>query len=173
YALGLSIQMYGFILLEKSDEITNEYIVSSMEKPDLLGDDFTEDYFISRFNEEKDSKLSVKAFLATEQRFPGIGNGVLQDILFNAQMHPAMKLRDFNDEEPYNLYNSIRITLGEMTRMGGRDTEKDLYGNKGGYVSIMSKNSVGAECPSCGGIIEKKSYMGGSVYFCPDCQRKG
>ena len=32
--------------------------------------------------------LSAKAFLATEQHFPGIGNGVLQDILFAAQIHP-------------------------------------------------------------------------------------
>jgi hypothetical protein len=31
-------------------------------------------------------KLSLKALLATEQRIPGLGNGVLQDILFKARM---------------------------------------------------------------------------------------
>lgn|GEM_PF-2077218 len=31
-----------------------------------------------------------KAFLATEQRIPGLGNGVLQDILWTARIHPKL-----------------------------------------------------------------------------------
>ncbi|MCK5757903.1 MAG: endonuclease VIII, partial [Clostridiales bacterium] len=124
------------------------------------------------FKEHSKTSLSTKAFLATEQRIPGIGNGVLHDILFNAMIHPRLKLKDYNDEEAENLYNSINITLEEMTEKGGRDTQKDIYGEKGGYECIMSRNSVGKDCPRCGAIIEKQSYMGGSVYFCPECQRK-
>ena len=108
--------------------------------------------------------------MATEQRIPGLGNGVLQDILFNARIHPAKKLKDFSEEDPYNLYNSIVITLEQMKAGGGRSTEKDLYGNPGGYSQILSSKTAGLECPVCGEIIEKKSYMGGSVYFCRECQ---
>jgi formamidopyrimidine-DNA glycosylase len=172
YGFSVSIQMYGFILLEEIASITNQYVRSSMDAPSPLDDEFDEEYFMNLFNANKYTNLSSKAFLATDQRIPGLGNGVLQDILFNALIHPRLKLKDFNDEEPYNLFNSIKITLKEMTDMGGRSTEKDIYGNKGGYAAVMSGKTAGTECPSCGALIEKENYMGGSVYFCPECQRK-
>jgi len=151
--------------------VTNKYIVDSMKKPSPLSPGFTWNYFNESFIANKDTNMSTKAFLATEQRIPGLGNGVLHDILFNALIHPKLKLKAYNEEESDNLYNSIRITLGEMANKGGRDTEKDIYGQKGGYKSIMSRNTIGTGCPSCGGAIEKQSYMGGSIYFCPECQR--
>lgn len=168
----VTIQMYGFILLENIKSITNKYVVSSMENPSPYSEDFNKEYFDKLLDECKGSNLSTKAFLATEQRIPGLGNGVLQDILFNARLHPRLKLKDFNDEDADNLYNSIKITLDEMGDKGGRDTEKDLYGSPGAYKSIMSKYTVGTPCPSCGELIEKQSYMGGSIYVCPSCQRK-
>jgi formamidopyrimidine-DNA glycosylase len=58
-----------------------------------------------------------------------------------------------------------------MTDQGGRDTEKDLFDNRGGYKTILSKNTLESSCPKCGGKIEKESYMGGAVYFCPKCQK--
>ncbi len=36
--------------------------------------------------------LSFKVFLATNQKTPGIGNGVLQDILFNTRLKTKKKL---------------------------------------------------------------------------------
>ena len=52
-----------------------------LDRIGALSDAFTLDYFKSLIDEAT-LKLSVKAFLATEQRIPGIGNGVCQDILF-------------------------------------------------------------------------------------------
>ncbi len=83
-------------------------------------------------------KLSLKAFLATEQRIPGLGNGVLQDILYNARLHPKKKLGALSDGEFAALFSSVKNTLAEMTRNGGRDTEKDLFGSTGGYVTKLS-----------------------------------
>jgi formamidopyrimidine-DNA glycosylase len=57
-----------------------------------------------------------------------------------------------------------------MTNMGGRDTEKDLFGNIGGYKTILSKNTFKNPCPHCGDAIVKETYLGGAVYFCPTCQ---
>ena len=59
-----------------------------------------------------------------------------------------------------------------MTELGGRDTEKDLFGAFGGYKTRMSKNTVGLPCLKCGEAIVKEHYLGGSVYFCPSCQPK-
>jgi formamidopyrimidine-DNA glycosylase len=57
-----------------------------------------------------------------------------------------------------------------MTAKGGRDVQLDLYGHPGGYVTKLSKNTVGKPCPACGARIEKAAYLGGSIYFCPRCQ---
>lgn len=91
---------------------------------------------------ESPGTLSAKAFLATEQRFPGLGNGVLQDILFAARIHPKRKLRNLTEAERERLLSAVVSVLGEMTAQGGRDTEKDLFGRVGGYATKMSKNTL-------------------------------
>ncbi len=115
--------------------------------------------------------MSLKAFLATEKRIPGLGNGVLQDILFNAGLHPRKKVESLSAKEKEQIFQSIRSTLLEMVENGGRDTEKDLWGKPGGYKTIMSKNTFKSPCPSCGMGIERARYMGGSIYFCCNCQK--
>ena len=77
--------------------------------------------------------MSVKAFLVTEQRIPGLGNGVLQDILFNAGVSPKRKMSSVDGKDMENLLEAMKSTLGAMLENGGRDTEKDLFGNKGRY----------------------------------------
>jgi formamidopyrimidine-DNA glycosylase len=115
-------------------------------------------------------KLSLKALLATEQRIPGLGNGVLQDILFNAGMHPRKKAGTLSEKERGILFDSLKKTLSEMTAGGGRNTELDLFGRPGGYRTILSKNTAGKPCPVCGAVIKKEAYLGGSIYYCENCQ---
>jgi formamidopyrimidine-DNA glycosylase len=57
-----------------------------------------------------------------------------------------------------------------MAEKGGRDTEKDLFGNAGGYKTLLSKNTYKNPCPNCGNTIVKEAYLGGAIYFCPVCQ---
>lgn len=58
----------------------------------------------------------------------------------------------------------------KMVKRGGRDTEKDLFGQPGGYQTLLSKNTVGQTCRKCGQTILKEAYLGGSVSVCPGCQ---
>jgi formamidopyrimidine-DNA glycosylase len=170
-ALVGSIQMYGFISVFIEGENQNPYYLIAKTKPSPLSDDFTDDYFMNLVYDASD-KLSVKALLATEQRIPGLGNGVLQDILFRARISPKRKLSTLSDEDVKALYQCVKQVLKEMTDKGGRDTEKDLYGHEGGYRTIMSAKHSGEPCPICAGPIVKEAYMGGSVYTCPNCQPK-
>jgi formamidopyrimidine-DNA glycosylase len=85
-------------------------------------------------------------------------------------MHPKRKLSDISEAEMRLLFDTVKTVLREMTELGGRDTERDLYGEPGGYVTLMSRNTVGTPCPACATPVLKASYMGGSVYYCPGCQ---
>lgn len=164
-----TVQMYGAIFLIQPHKEKNPYYLVAKENPLPNTENFTYQYFKSLFDDVSGT-MSVKAFLATEQRIPGLGNGVLQDILLKAGLHPKRKVGTITESGRRGIYESIVETLEKMTIAGGRNTEKDLFGNKGGYQTLLSKNTVGKPCPYCGNIIQKASYMGGTVYFCPMCQ---
>jgi len=72
----------------------------------------------------------------------GLGNGVLQDILFNAKINPRTQLIKLTEDEKSNLFKSVKQTLAQMTAQGGRDTEKDIFGRSGGYETIMSNKKL-------------------------------
>ena len=170
--LCASVQMYGGLICFKGSEYSDKYYDTAKEKPSPLSDDFNKDYFneIVKIADTK-KNISLKALIATEQRIPGLGNGVLQDILYNAKLHPKQKFNSLSEDQKESLYKSIKSTLKEMTVEGGRDTEKDLFGNQGGYNTKVSKFTVGETCNICKTTIQKASYMGGSIYFCPGCQK--
>jgi formamidopyrimidine-DNA glycosylase len=58
-----------------------------------------------------------------------------------------------------------------MIENGGRDTEKDFFGQNGRYKTILSKNTINQPCPDCGCVIVKEAYLVGAIYFCPVCQK--
>lgn len=170
-AICASVQMYGGLWCFEEGEFKNTYFLQAKDKPSPLSDKFDKLYFENIISAPEVSGLSAKALLATEQRIPGLGNGVLQDILFNASIHPKKKVKTFTDGDKGTLYDSIKSTLAEMTFLGGRDTERDLFGCSGGYKTKLSKNTVDSTCQACGNIIKKEAYMGGSIYFCLTCQK--
>jgi formamidopyrimidine-DNA glycosylase len=168
-SLVCSIQMYGGLWVFKEGTFDNEYYAAAKEKVSPLSDSFNYDYFEKLLKGAKQT-LSLKALLATEQRIPGLGNGVLQDILFNASLNPKDKLKDLSGDETKELFKSLKSTIAEMIKKGGRDTEKDLFGEPGGYKTLMSSKTYKNPCPKCSGVIKKEAYMGGSVYYCQTCQ---
>lgn len=165
-----TIQMYGGIFAFALGKYANDYYHISKNALPYDDDAFDLAYLKSLLPEKKAS-LSVKAFLATEQRIPGLGNGVLHDILFSCGLHPKRKIHTLSSDDWQRMYNSIRETLQEMEEQGGRNVEKDLFGNSGGYVTILSAKTVGTPCFKCGTIIKREAYLGGNIYYCPECQK--
>jgi len=168
-SLVCSARMYAQLHVALADNYDNEYYNVAKEKPFPLSDDFDMKYFESLLDELRPT-TSVKAFLVTKQRIPGLGNGTLQDILFNAKIHPKTKTKKLSKDQKEILFNSIKDTLNEMVKNGGRNTEKDLFGNPGSYEVILSNKTFKDPCPVCGSKLVKESYLGGTIYFCPICQ---
>jgi formamidopyrimidine-DNA glycosylase len=136
-----------------------------------ISDEFTYECFKRLLADDAESgKRSVKAFMASRPRISGIGNGYVQDICFGARLRPRRDIADLTGRERQRWYHAIRRTLREAIKRGGRDTERDLYDRPGGYVPILDRRAKGQPCPECGTAIEKIQYLGGSCYFCPECQ---
>ena len=166
--LLFNVAMYGSIILHHND-YDNEYYIKSKEGISPFSSEFKK-YYYDLFTKVK-PVCSAKAFLAAGQRIPGIGNGVLQDILFDAGIHQKRRINTFTEEDKEKLLNSITNILKSMIDNGGRDTEKDIFGNEGGYKVLLSKNTFKSPCPKCGAVLKKETYLGGSIYYCPCCQK--
>ncbi len=171
-AVVASVQMYGFMGVFEEGTCENEHYLSSKEKITPLMEAFTYEYFKQVYEQSKGKKVSAKAFLGTQQRFPGIGNGTLQDILYQAGLHPRCNMASLTEEEFYKLYTCTCEVVRQMCEEGGRDTEKDLLGNPGNYQTWLSKKTLWTPCTKCGYELRKASYLGGTIYFCEHCQRE-
>jgi formamidopyrimidine-DNA glycosylase len=168
--LTVTVQGWGNTLLLPEVEAGAHLHVQKDRIPPL-SEGFTWDHFQQLFDlVDKDSATSVKYFVISEPGVWGVGNGYLQDILFRAKIHPRRRVVDLGDREKRKLYQAIIDTLEQAVELGGRESERDLYGNSGGYASILSSKAKGQPCPECGTAIEKIQYLGGSCYLCPSCQ---
>jgi formamidopyrimidine-DNA glycosylase len=168
--LTATTQMWGaYELYEAGREQERDYVREMRTTPVEPG--FTVDYLSTLIDTAAaEQKRSVKGLLTQDQLIPGLGNAIAQDIMFQARLYPKRPIDTLTAEERRALYASIVETVNQVIAGGGRYDETDLYGNPGGYVRLMDKNSVGQPCPECGTPIEKMSYLGGTCYYCPACQ---
>ncbi|UCG36372.1 MAG: hypothetical protein JSV64_07130 [Candidatus Bathyarchaeota archaeon] len=168
--LTVTVSGWGEVrLLEQSQVASHPHLKNNQISP--LDDEFTFAYFRSLLNELPENKrVSAKYFIVSEPGILGVGNGCLQDILYRAKIHPKRQMTSLSNEEGEKLYQAIKRTLKEIVKLGGRDSERDLYNKKGGYQRILHSKVVGYPCRECGTPIKKIQYLGGASYFCPSCQ---
>lgn len=169
-ALSASVQMYGALFCYPTGTLENPYYLAALAKPSPLTPAFDAGYFDALLLPAEVQKLPLKAALATQQRIPGLGNGVLADILWEARLNPRRKVATLHRGEATGLFEAVRSVLAKMAQLGGRDTESDLFGARGGYPTVMSQRNVGRPCPKCATARVKQSFLGGSIHFCPSCQ---
>ena len=131
--LVFTVGMYGGLVLH-NDGVVNEYYGKSLAYISPFQPEFAAYY--QKLLAKSKPNLSAKAFLATEQRFPGIGNGTLQDILYAAGIHPKRKIGTMTDAEKENLQLCIVRVLDEMTKAGGQIVKEAYLGGSVYYCPI-------------------------------------
>jgi formamidopyrimidine-DNA glycosylase len=168
-SLTFNLQMWGFVgLLDRTALASHPYDEVGIPP---LSDGFTSQRFDQLLEEYPDkTKKGIKGFLVTSKHVHGIGNAYLQDILFRAKIHPSRKIPSLSSDERLNLYAAVQDTMAQAIKLGGREDERDLFDQPGGYTRLMSSQTVGKPCPECGTNIEKFAYLGGACYLCPCCQ---
>jgi formamidopyrimidine-DNA glycosylase len=77
---------------------------------------------------------------------------------------------DATVDECRALHAAMETVMRNAVQAGGRDTERGLHGRPGGYAVLLDTRTKGSACTVCGTAIEKISFLGGSCYFCPQCQ---
>jgi len=90
-----------------------------------------------------------------------------------ANAHPHSFAWYTNDPQAYGAMLDGQRIISANPGTGytcGGNTEKDLFNNSGGYETILSKNTLRAPCPVCGGVLVRQAFLGGNIYFCGVCQ---
>ncbi|MEJ2053311.1 MAG: bifunctional DNA-formamidopyrimidine glycosylase/DNA-(apurinic or apyrimidinic site) lyase [Calditrichaceae bacterium] len=119
------------------------------------------------------SKLSVKAFLLSQDKIAGVGNIYADESLFRAGIHPASQANKIPESQADMLYSQLKATLANaINNMGSTISDyRDSYGNSGNNQKFfMVYQRAGQTCTKCAGLISKSKMAGRGTHFCPKCQ---
>jgi formamidopyrimidine-DNA glycosylase len=166
--MSVTVAGWGMVSLYTQKEIDSHPYLSKI-RTDPQDNDFSPDK-LALMVESETRNPSAKFFLISDPGISGIGNGMCQEILFEAGLHPKTKIKSLNNGDISGLHRAITGITKKACELGGRDNETDIYGDTGRFQTRMTSKTVGAPCPNCGTPIEKISWLGGNCYFCPKCQ---
>jgi formamidopyrimidine-DNA glycosylase len=139
--------------------------------PEPLEDGFDVQYLRQKLGSRK---AQIKALLLDQKIVAGIGNIYVDEILYDARVHPRRKANTLSAEEWNALYTAIRGNLAAGIEHRGTTVRlyRDVLGRPGehqNYLRVFEKH--GLPCPECGSTVVREKVAGRSTHFCPSCQR--
>jgi len=163
---------FGAMDLAPSKDVESHKLLSVLG-PEPLGNEFSEDYLISRL---KDKNSPIKSALLDQRIVAGLGNIYVCEVLHRIGTSPSRKAKDLPKKRIFALVPAIRDVLSEAIEAGGsslkdyRQTDGEL-----GYFqhSFRVYGREGESCvnPGCKGKIMRIVQSGRSSFYCPQCQR--
>ena len=106
------------------------------------------------------SRAPLKARLLDQQRVAGLGNLLVDEILWRMGLDPAREARSLGRSDLEQLAAGIRSTVAELTERGGSHTgDLHLARVRGGL------------CPRDGEPLERRTIGGRTTYSCPRHQQ--
>ena len=100
----------------------------------------------------------VKAMLMDQHRIAGLGNLLVDEVLWRAGIDPARTAAAVTPDERRTLHKSIRTALRVMDRRGGSHTG-DL------------PRDLDVPCPRDGGALQRRTIAGRTTFSCRVHQR--
>ncbi len=158
------------------------YLISNINEIETLSklgvepleDYFTEEVFIQILNKKKNGK--IKSFLMKQEFITGLGNIYANEVLYRSNIHPLRPVSSLNKKEVENLYQQIKLVLGEAVKLRGSTVADEAYrdtdGKKGKFAKKLQVYArKGEPCIKCGHSIEVVRIEGRSSFICPQCQK--
>jgi formamidopyrimidine-DNA glycosylase len=102
------------------------------------------------------SRAPVKAVLMDQARIAGLGNLLVDEILWRAGIDPARPADTLDAEEQARLHRAIRTALRVMIRRGGSHTG-----------DLMPARVPGGHCPKDGAPLLRRRIGGRTTFSCP------
>lgn len=118
-------------------------------------------------------KALIKPVLLDQSITAGLGNWIVDEVLFQAVIHPERMANSLTDEEMLRLHNAIKLVL--ETAIHYEATYRDFPNSFLIHVrewdnSPYDNGEAHQFCPRCGTRIERITVGGRTTFFCPNEQ---
>jgi formamidopyrimidine-DNA glycosylase len=118
-------------------------------------------------------RAQIKPLLLDQKVVSGIGNIYVDEILYDARLHPRRKANTLSSEEWGKLHAAIIENLAAGIEYRGTTVRlyKDVLGRSGehqNYLRVFEKQ--GKPCPDCECKVVREKVGGRPTHFCPSCQ---
>ncbi|CAA9426714.1 MAG: Formamidopyrimidine-DNA glycosylase [uncultured Rubrobacteraceae bacterium] len=138
--------------------------------PEPLEDGFETDYLPRTIGSRR---AQIKPLLLDQKVVSGIGNIYVDEILYDAKLHPRRKANTLSEGEWRSLYEAIRSNLAAGVEHRGTTVRLyrdvlDRPGEHQNYLRVFEKQ--GEPCPWCEGEVVREKVGGRPTHFCPACQ---
>ncbi len=112
-------------------------------------------------------KAPIKAVLLMQERFPGVGNWMADEILWRAKIHPATASGSLSAAATNALWKQTRWVSRTAIKIITDDwTYPDTW-------LFTHRWEAGGDCPRCGIALERAQIGGRTTCWCPNCQKPG
>ena len=132
--------------------------------PEVTSDAFTLNLVRSVL--KRRARAPVKAVLLMQEFFPGIGNWMVDEILWRARIHPAHPAGKLSSTKQKTLWRETRfvseISLATVGERGGDPPDDWLF-------HVRWKD--GGKCPASGKSLLREKIAGRTTCWCPFLQR--
>ncbi|CAN5481712.1 MAG: bifunctional DNA-formamidopyrimidine glycosylase/DNA-(apurinic or apyrimidinic site) lyase [Rubrobacteraceae bacterium] len=144
---------------------------------DLGPEPLTSEEFTSAYLKEKvgSRRAQIKPLLLDQKIVSGVGNIYVDELLFDAKVHPRRKANSLSDGEWEEVYSAILENLREGIFHRGTTFSlyRDLLGRNGSHQNHLKVFlREGEDCPRCGVKIAREKVGGRATFLCPACQRE-
>ena len=120
----------------------------------------------------RDAPRRLKTLLTDQRAIAGIGNGLSDEILYEARLSPMKLGPSLSEEEAAALYGAVLRVLSDQTDKLRRSAAGELP-QKEPREHYVAHDHAGDRCPRCGATIARVSYADHDLFYCPGCQTGG
>jgi formamidopyrimidine-DNA glycosylase len=121
----------------------------------------------------KARKGLLKPVLMDQATVAGLGNWIVDEVLFQARVYPEKATQTLSDDEIRRLHGAIQLVLQtavEQEAVYGNFPTNFLIHARAWDKSPYTDSKAHLNCPHCGSRIEISQVGGRTTYFCRSCQ---
>jgi formamidopyrimidine-DNA glycosylase len=111
------------------------------------------------------ARAPIKGVLLMQERFPGVGNWMADEILWRAKIHPGLPSGRIADAQAKLLWQTIRWVCRGALRIVAKD-----YSDPPPSWLFPHRWEKGGRCPKDGSELARATIGGRTTAWCPKCQ---
>jgi formamidopyrimidine-DNA glycosylase len=111
-------------------------------------------------------KAPIKAVLLLQSGFPGIGNWMADEILWQSRIHPRAAAGEISEKNLKTLFQKTRFVSRQALKIVGKNFSDPP---KSWLFRYRWKKK--GKCPRCGKILQHATIGGRTTCWCPNCQK--